>query len=113
MEPKLSMNTMSGTVDLNEMKRRAEVYEAQRRENGGRSPMVGDARDTNAVGRDYEDGPHGVALYQGTAQMPRAPGKMFTRETICAIIRAEKTHPQTEESLATLNRLQSTFENLE
>lgn len=53
----------------------------------------------------------GVAV--GTAQAPNTPAKMFSRETICAIIRAERTRPQTEASLQALSRLQSIFENLE
>jgi hypothetical protein len=56
---------------------------------------------------------HDNAEVLGMAQQPSAPGKMFSREAICAVIAAEKTHPQTEESISTLNRLLSIFKNLE
>lgn len=88
------------------------------------------ARDLSAAyaARQAQDGPHGVQ--QGRAQDKtdptfyspteaklavqfHAPGKVFGRETIVAIIRAERTRPQSPDSLETLNRLQSTFENLE
>jgi hypothetical protein len=54
-----------------------------------------------------------VAYAAGVAQQLRAPGKMFSREVVCAIIRAQRTQPQTEESVSALNRLLTIFENLE
>lgn len=62
--------------------------------------------------RQAQDGPHGAMLgsIQGTAQMLRAPGKMFPRSDILAIIRAEiaRGAPATG-----LYGLLHTFENLE
>lgn len=43
----------------------------------------------------------------------RAPGKAFTRAEVVAVIRAEKTRPQPDDSISALNRLQSIFENME
>lgn len=137
-----SMNTFSGPVDPFEKQRRSREHAALRREadlalararemaqitqqhlDGAKS--VHDAEGLReyharggsigahgsglaAVGADYDAGNH--YAYRPALNNP---AKVFTRETILAVFRIERTRPQTEASLETLNRLQSIFENLE
>lgn len=99
------------------------AYAARQAQDGPHSAMLGQAsgtapysplgittrqRNVNGVGTDYDAG----SLYASRPALNN-PASTFTREAICAVIRAEKTRPQTESSLETLNRLQSIFENLE
>jgi hypothetical protein len=56
---------------------------------------------------------HMLGQAQGTAQMLRAPGKMFPRSDIIAIIKAELVMASGEEAIDRLTRLCRVFEGLE
>ena len=76
----------------------------------GFSPSVyGQAARESAIRAKLGDLPAAWDAIGGTAQMPRAPGKMFSRETICAIIRGQMaiTHDSHLRDLLTI------FERLE
>lgn len=48
----------------------------------------------------------------GIAQQLRAPGKMFSQETVLAVIRAQKVGPQSSDARAALKHLEHIFEEI-
>lgn len=83
------------------------AYAAKQAQDGPSSPMIGGPM---PVGNRYDGGPQAGALHT----MARAPGKMFRRSDILAILRAERTSiPAGGGEMMLMQRLITTFENLE